>query len=351
MTNIVYKHLAASSVKKYQGEGTRPLNLLKRIFNTLWLVLGFIIVLYWITPEDSYTYAAVSKDFKLIAYLGFIAISTIVAATSVNLWFKRTIRKKNLNNSDTTNFRFLRYLLVVGIYSTGFLLMFLTFPSMRIVAQTALGGAGIVAVVVAIASQEALANIVSGIFIIAFKPFKIGDIIELDGNLVGAVVDITLRHTVIRNFENKMLVIPNSIINKEKLVNMNMRDIKCCERIEINIAYGSDVVLAKKIMEEECSKHPLLLDNRSEQDLEDGVPLVKTALSRLNDFSITIRAWAWVANYIEAYEMRWDIYESVNKRFETEGISLPFHRTVVIKQDADFNVKVADSQSSYESNS
>lgn len=101
----------------------------------------------------------------------------------------------------------------------GGVLIILAFPSLRGVAQTALVGAGILAIITGLASQEALANIVSGIFIISFKPFKIGDIIRIDESKTGTVTDITLRHTIIRNYQNNMIVIPNSIINKEKIVN------------------------------------------------------------------------------------------------------------------------------------
>jgi small-conductance mechanosensitive channel len=58
-----------------------------------------------------------------------------------------------------------------------------------------------------------------------------------------------------------MIVIPNVVINKEKLINYDLGEQKCCERIEIRISYESNVVLAKKIMQEECEKHPLILDN------------------------------------------------------------------------------------------
>ncbi|MCB9050533.1 MAG: mechanosensitive ion channel family protein [Lewinellaceae bacterium] len=341
LTNFIYKRLAVRAEKKFPGEGSGTLHLVKRILNALWLVLGIITVYYLSTPEDSYTYTALTKDFQLFVYAGLVAVATIVGASTVNIWFRHTIQKKKLSNSDTTNLRFLRYVVVVGIYIAGFLVAILAFPSLRGIAQTALGGAGIVAVVVAIASQEALANIVSGVFIISFKPFKVGDIIELEGTMVGAVTDITLRHTVIRNFDNKMIVIPNSIINKEKLVNANMGELKCCERLEIGIAYKSDIDLAKRIMREECENHRLILDNRTHQEREQGLPVVKTAVTRLNDFSVTIRAWAWVRNYDDVYQLRWDVYESVKKRFDREGIEIPFpYRTVVVRQEEDFKIKM-----------
>tara|TARA_R110000787_G_scaffold108621_1_gene217008 strand:- start:5831 stop:6469 length:639 start_codon:yes stop_codon:yes gene_type:complete len=193
-------------------------------------------------------------------------------------------------------------------------------------------GAGVIALIIGVASQEALSNLIGGLFIISFKPFKIGDTVKVSDTMLGTVTDITLRHTIIRNFENKMIVIPNAVINKEKLINYDLGELKCCERIEIGISYDSNIDLAKKIMQDECENHPLIYDNRTELDKLDGKPVVKTALTKLNDSSMTIRAWAWAANYGESFSLQCDVLESVKKRFDKEGIEIPFpNRTITIK--------------------
>ena len=132
-----------------------------------------------------------------------------------------------------------------------------------------------------------------------------------------------------------MIVIPNAIINKEKLINYDLGELKICDRIEIGISYDSDIDLAKKIMQEECMRHPLILDNRSEIEILDGQPIVRVALTSLNDFSVTIRAWVWARDYSDSFNMRCDLLESIKKRFDREGIEIPFpYRTVVFKNTA-----------------
>jgi small-conductance mechanosensitive channel len=332
LTNLVHKWLVNQEHKKFPGEKTTPVNLIKRVLNVLWLVLGLIALSFLFVEEEKY--GAKKEDFKLVLYLGFLAVFTIVAATSANIWFKKSIIKKIQNKYDPTSFKFLRYVAVFAIYFTGILFGLLAFPSLRGVAQTALGGAGVIAIVIGVASQEALANLVGGVFIISFKPFKVGDLVKVTDTMVGTVTDITLRHTVIRNFENKMIVIPNSIINKEKLINYDLGELKCCERIEIGISYDSDIVLAKKIMQEECENHPLIYDNRSALDKENGEQIVKTGVISLNDFSITIRAWAWGEKFNDCFELKIAVLESIKKRFDKEGIEIPFpYRTIVMKRD------------------
>ncbi|WP_347372761.1 mechanosensitive ion channel family protein [Aequorivita sp. Q41] len=332
LTNLLYKWLLKQELKKYPNEKPKAVNWVKRILNALWLVLGVIALSSLIVNEDKYD--ILKHNFKLILYLGILSIVTIVGAASANLWFRVSINRKIQNAEDPTSFKFLRYIAVFGIYITGILFALLAFPSLEGIAKTALGGAGVIALIAGVASQEALSNLVGGVFIISFKPFIIGDIIKVTDTMVGTVVDITLRHTVIRNFENKMIVIPNAIINKEKLVNYNLGELKICERIEIGVAYDSNIDLAKKIMQEEAQKHPLILDNRSPTDILNGNPVVRVSVTSLNDSSVTIRAWAWARNYSEAFDMRCELLEAIKKRFDNEGIEIPFpYRTVVLKKE------------------
>lgn len=331
ITNLAYKWILKKEQKKFPLENASPIKLIKKVLNILWLILGIIALSFVFVNREKD--ALIIKNFWLVAFLGFLAVFTIIAATSTNMWFKTSINKKIQNKYDPTSYKFLRYVAVTAIYFIGLLMGLLAFPSLRGVAQTALGGAGVLAIVIGVASQEALANLVGGVFIISFKPFRVGDLIKVTDTMVGTVTDITLRHTIIRDFENKMIVIPNSIINKEKLVNYNLGELKCCERIEIGISYDSDIDLAKKIMQEECENHPLILDNRSIFDKENGAPLVKTAVISLNDSSITVRAWAWGRRFEDCFELKTSVLESIKKRFDKEGVEIPFpYRTIVMKE-------------------
>ncbi|MFD1160962.1 mechanosensitive ion channel family protein [Hwangdonia seohaensis] len=334
LTNKLHHWLSKEKQRKFPGEPSKPLNVLKRILNTLWVVLGLIALTFLIVDETQQSMLA--NEFKTALHIGVVLALTVIAASTSNMWFKYDIKKKIENEQDPTSFQFLRYVVLVVIYFVGILLCLLAFPSLKGVAQTALGGAGVMALIAGLAAQEALANIIGGLFIITFKPFKVGDLVKVTDTMVGRVVDITLRHTVIRNFENKMIVIPNAIINKEKLINYDMGELKCCERIEIGISYDSDVDLAKKIMQEECENHPLILDNRTEEDIQEGKPIVRTALVKLDDFSVIIRAWTWERSYSDSFQLKVDVLESIKKRFEKEGIEIPFpYRTIVMKNNKD----------------
>lgn len=333
LTDALLKWISKKITGKLPRMSPRPINIIKRILTVLWLVLGVIAI--------SYTFIGLEKRavfiryFKQFSYVGVVSIITIIAINLCNFWFKHNIRRKTEENEDPTTYNFLRYFVLGFIGFLGLVLITQAFPMFKAIGQTALGGAGVLALIAGFAAQEALANVTGGLFIISFKPFRIGDRIKVSDAMIGTVVDVTLRHTILRNSENKMIVIPNAIINKEKLINFDLEDHKICERIEIDISYDSDIDLAKKIMQEECENHVLIYDNRSPLDKEVGKPIVRTALISLNDTSISIRAWAWVSNNSNAYALRYDVLESIKKRFDKEGIEIPFpYRTIVMKKEA-----------------
>ncbi|CAM1354191.1 mechanosensitive ion channel family protein [Tenacibaculum insulae] len=332
LTKLLHTFLEKKAREKYPNERPSTIHLTQKILNTLWFVLGVIALAFIFIDKKNYKIA--TQNFYLVFYIGIVAVITIVTASIVKTWFTRAIHKKTKASEDPTSFKFLRYIAIVSVYFTGGLLILLAFPSLKGIAQTALGGAGVLAVIAGVASQEALANLVGGVFIISFKPFKIGDVIKLDETMVGTVTDITLRHTVIKNYENKMIVIPNAVINKEKLINYDLGERVCCQWIEIGISYNSDIDLAKKIIREECENHPNLIDTRTKLDKLNNIDKVIVKVIGLNDSDVGLRAWAWAASFSDAFAMKCDLYESIKKRFDKEGVEIPFpHRTMVFQNE------------------
>ena len=173
LTNILHKWLLKKEIEKFPNAPVRPINLIKHVLNVLWFVLGVIALSFLFVDNEKD--ADLKKYFTLASYLGVLSVRTIVAATACNVWFKNKIQEKTKNHHDPTSYKFLRYIAVFFICFIGVLFGLLAFPSLRGVAQTALGGAGILALIAGVSSQEALSNLVSGFFIISFKliPFII----------------------------------------------------------------------------------------------------------------------------------------------------------------------------------
>jgi len=261
-----------------------------------------------------------------------IIFTTLVVAFLVNRFFKRLIRKsaESLQN-DPTTYQFLRHAIVGIIYIVGFGLAIYALPGMRAIASSILAGAGILAVAIGFASQQALSNVISGVFIIIFKPFRVNDRVKL-GGMSGVVEDISLRHTVIKDLENRRILVPNAVISDEIIINSDFGDQRICKWIDLGISYDSDIDLAKRIIREEIMAHPLLIDGRNALQLERGDPIVMVRLVALADSALSLRAWAWANNTADAFVLSCDVLESIKRRFDAEGIEIPFpHRTVVFK--------------------
>lgn len=262
-----------------------------------------------------------------------IIITTFVVGLIFNRsYFSLIKRRSHYLQNDPTKYNFIGHFITAVIYIVGFSLAVISVPQLKSLATSLLAGASILALGVTLASQQALSNIVSGIFIVIFKPFRVNDRIIVRDNMQGIVEDITLRHTVIRNFENRRIVIPNSVISNEALTNSDLGDEKICRFLEMGISYDSDIDLAKKIMFEEVRNHPDYFDVRTNEDIRNGNPEVSVRVLSMGDSSVNLRAWVWAENSAKSFGMHCDLLESIKKRFDREGIEIPFpHRTLVQK--------------------
>lgn len=274
------------------------------------------------------------QAFYVITAILIFSLTIILRLVFVK-FFDRFIAKKTKElNNNPTNYKFLKHSISAIIYVVGFSFAIYAIPALRTMASSLLAGAGILTVAIGFASQQAFSNIVSGIFIIIFKPFKVNDRIQVKDSVLGIVEDITLRHTIIRNFENRRIVIPNSVISQESLVNSDIIEDKICKVLDLGISYDSDVKKARQIIQEEASKHPFFLDNRSEeQKAKEEHPIIVRVTSWAES-AIQLRVWIWAENASSAYILGCDLYESIKERFDKEGIEIPFpHRTLILKNN------------------
>lgn len=279
-------------------------------------------------------------EYQIIIEIVAILLLTGIAGTVTGKLFRLGIRKAETDgSSDLTSLKFLKRGVTFLIYLVGISFAVYMVPQFRFIAKSILASAGLLAIAVGFAAQQALGNIVSGIFIVIFKPYKIGDRILLRTDLTGVIEDVNLRHTVIRNFENKRIIIPNSVISNEILINSNYNDDKIIKWVEIGISYDSDIKLARKIMQEEILAHPNFVDARTEEQIEKGDEIVPVRLISLGDSSVNLRALATAVDPSSAFVMGCDLLESIKERFDAEGIEIPFpHRTIVYKNEASKNL-------------
>jgi small-conductance mechanosensitive channel len=281
-------------------------------------------------------------DWNTVLTIFAILVGSIIITKLVRWVITKTfINASEKINVDPTRYKFLKNAasLVILIIALGAIVLMI--PKLKALAITLFAGAGILMVFIGLAAQQAFSNIVGGIFIVIFKPIRIGDLIKVGSLDYGVVEDITLRHTVIINFENKRIIIPNSVISTDVIINDSIDDSNICRRITIGISYDSDIQLATRIMQEESIKHPNCIDARTEEQLKDKVPQVQVSVINFGDFSVDLRADVWTDDPFKARQMHYEINKAVKKRFDAEGVEIPFpYRTVVYKKDLPSNKKL-----------
>lgn len=278
------------------------------------------------------------KQFVIESTESFLIIILILLVTFLLARGVRKLVDRSFNRAskyiktDPTQYRFLRHFLSGLVYILGLSLAIYMIPSLRSLSVSMFAGAGVLAIIVGFASQEAFANIVSGIFIAIFKPFRVGDRVKIGKDIHGHVEDITLRHTAIKTFENNRIIIPNSTINKEIIENESIGDQRMCKWVDIGISYDSDIGKAMKIIRQEAEKHPLCIDNRSEEDKKDGQPMVNVRVAGFGDSSVNLRAYVWTPDARSGFVLKCDLNRSIKEQFDKRGIEIPFpYRTLVFK--------------------
>ena len=275
---------------------------------------------------------------KEIIQIVFIVISSYILVRVGKFFVRRSLKKTYSEPGDKeipkTGLRFFYNTLSFLVYTVAVIAIIYTIPPFKNIGKALFAGAGIFAAIIGFASQQAFSNIIGGVFLVVFKPFRVGDIIRVGTINEGFVEDITLRHTVIRDFDHKSIVIPNSTINNEVIVNASLKDLKVMNRIEFGISYDSDLVKAEEIIRKLTSEHPLCKDFRTEEEKKQGHPIVDIRVVQWADSSIVLRAYVWSSSQPNGFLLKTDLYRSVKLAFDENGVEIPYpHRTLVYKKD------------------
>ena len=282
------------------------------------------------------------SDWKFYLMIGSILIGGFLLSKIVRLLISKSLLIENTKiKGDITRVKFFKNAASLIIWLVVFGLVIFQIPEFKTLGVSLFAGAGILFAAIGFAAQEAFSNIVSGVFIVIFRPFRVGDMIRVGSQNYGIVEDITLRHTVILSFENKRIIMPNSVISTDVIVNDSIEDQKVCRYIEVGISYDSDIELARRVLQEEALKHPLCIDGRTKKEKENNRDIVEVRLLKFGEYSMDLRAYVWTSDPEEALKMHSDINMAIKKRFDEVGIEIPLpYRTIVFKNNIDNEKKL-----------
>ena len=172
----------------------------------------------------------------------------------------------------------------------------------------AIGAAGFI---VGFALQGTLSNFAAGIMILVYRPYDVGDLVDIGGTF-GTVEAMTIVSTTLRTLDNQKVIVPNNKIWGDIVTNVTGTRQRRVDMV-FGIGYSDDIAKAQKILAERLANHEAIL--------KDPEPVVR--VHELGDSSVNfvVRPWVKTENYWDVY---WDVTRSVKERFDAEGVSIPF---------------------------
>ncbi|HSD69339.1 MAG TPA: mechanosensitive ion channel domain-containing protein [Woeseiaceae bacterium] len=182
-----------------------------------------------------------------------------------------------------------------------------------------IGAAGLA---VGLALQGSLANFAAGVLIVLFRPYKVGDWVEAAG-VAGSVVQVQVLTTILQTADNKQIIIPNGQIMSSIITNYNANTTRRVDLV-VGVSYGDDIDKVRRALEEVTSADSRVLRH----------PECQIAVSDLGESSVNFVVRPWV-NATDYWDAKFALTEAIKKRFDKEGISIPFpQRDVHIFQNS-----------------
>jgi small conductance mechanosensitive channel len=248
------------------------------------------------------------------------ALLIAVAALIVSGWARRRIaRLGELNDRfDPTLARFFGSVVKYLILVIAAIFILDRFGVQTTSLGALLGAAGLA---VGLALQGTLGNLASGVLLIAFRPFKVGDYIEAAGK-AGTVAEISLFTTELTTVDNVQIIIPNGDVFASAIVNYSAHDTRRCDLV-FGVAYDTDLRRAEAVLTG--------LVTGDARVLQDPAPFVRVTALGDSSVDFTVRAWCRAADY---WDLKFDLIRGVKEAFDANGIEIPFPTSVEITRAA-----------------
>ena len=196
-------------------------------------------------------------------------------------------------------------------------------PALDRLSTALLASVSVASIVIGLAAQSTLANFVSGLSLIFYRPFRLGDRIQINaptGLETGVVEDVSLGYTILQTFDNRRGIISNSVISNTVMVNLTAVHPRVMAIVPFSIGYDADIDKARTLALELAEAHPQVEEVA-------GCPVVLLGPSSVD---LTLRVWC--PDPVIGAGVKYDLTEAIKKRFDTEDIEIPFaYQNVVVK--------------------
>lgn len=246
-----------------------------------------------------------------------IILVTVFTLRFVKVIFKRLIAKKVIDQGASWSiFLIIKYFIWV-------IIMIVTLDTLGLKISILLASVAALLVGVGMGIQQLFNDLASGIIILVERNLKIGDVIQLDDGTVGRTISIGLRTSMIKSRDDITMIIPNSKLVNNKIINWSHMEKNTRFNIDVGVAYGSDVKLVEKTLLSCAARHKEI----------SSMPAPFVRFQNFGDSSLDFQIFFWSAETFEVENLKSDLRFSINQEFINHGIQIPFpQRDVHIKK-------------------
>ena len=279
------------------------------------LILGFKIGIQHFQFETAIYSSLVNTFFILVSVVMLLRIITNFAKHWLKEWADKT--------ESTADDRLIPLVAKILKTVTIILGLFFIFDTWNINLSPLLATAGIAGIAIGFAVRDSLANILGGMQLVLDKTFKVGDKIQLESGEMGEILDIGIRSTKLRTYDNEVIYIPNGSLANTKVKNFTVPDISVRVNVNFGVEYGSDPEQVRSVV----------LDAVKNIDtvIEDPEPAVQ--FLNMSDFSLDFIARVWVQSYTDAYSTKLKVTDQIYNALNKANIGIPFPtRTIFTKK-------------------
>ena len=275
----------------------------------------------WTHELGSWVFAnAPQMLFKILIFVLIIFLARVLKNLTRKM-VKRAVTSPNLKMSQLMQ-EFFISMSGKGVFCIGLLI---ALSQIGLDLTPILTGFGVAGVIIGFALQDTLSNFASGMMLLIYRPFDVGDFVEA-GSVSGKVSHMSLVNTTIKTFDNQIIIVPNSKIWGDIIKNVTHERVRRVDMI-FGISYSDDIELTEKVLHEIVESH--------ESVLRSPEPTIKLHTLNSSSVDFIVRPWVKTEDYWNVY---WDITREVKMRFDREGISIPFpqqdvHLHMVEKKD------------------
>jgi small conductance mechanosensitive channel len=236
----------------------------------------------------------------LIFIIGKWAVNKIVSI------FGKVLRK--VKGMDETLIKFLENIVY---YALMIVVLLTSLGKLGVETTSFLAILGAAGLAIGLALKDSLGNFASGVMIIMFKPFKVGDAVTAAG-VTGSVSEVGIFNSVFITADNQKIIVPNGAITSGSITNINAYDTRRVDLV-VCIGYEDDIKKTKEVLNNIVSSHEKII-------IDKGITI---AVSELADSSVNfvLRVWVKTPDY---WDVKFDLTETIKLRFDEEGISIPF---------------------------